>query len=233
MRSYGLPAFKDSTVQSRQFQMCFWLFRNSAPNPYQSEYRQISSRCRPQRSPYRGEARSSPARASRASARKLATSAGVGGRPVRSRCRRRASVAGSAGPAGDTPRRVHSAARKWSIGWTPFGTAACFGGSNAQCRAAASFSSAGTTAPSSIQRRINSMSASPNGPVGGIASTPFSPVSAWTSLLSADFLATTTGPSRLPFSTRLPRSSLRPAFCLTGPWHDTQCFSKSGRTCLA
>jgi len=91
-------------------------------------------------SPKRGEASSEPTRLSIADWRlrnaermKVSTASGDGGRPMRSRCRRRQSVSSEAGVVGCKPSAFKRSPMKWSMALAFSGTAAFTGATYAQC----------------------------------------------------------------------------------------------------
>ena len=165
--------------------------------PYQSLYRHTSIQCRPHRSPCVGRASSRSttrsAASGLASAANSRSSSIVGGSPVRSSVTRRSQTEGSAAGRGMIPRRSCSAATNAStgsrtqrrkearssaaIGWGSGGRVGVrydqYSAGDSGC-----FSSAGATAPPSIQRRSNIVSSAVSGvpsPAGGIRN-PASPV---------------------------------------------------------
>ena len=114
-------ALSDSTIQSRQRQMCGWLSRTCCPvaRPSRCTARRPSSAgpsARRTAGAPAGGRRPSRRRRGDASSRKACSSSGVGGRPIRSRYTRRSSTALGASGRGFRPRCSCSAATNASIG---------------------------------------------------------------------------------------------------------------------
>ena len=211
--------------------------------PRVSAYRTTSSQCRPQRSPYCGDASSRSIAAARSAAgRKASRAAGVGGRPVRAKVARRSQTAGSAGGAGVSFAASSFASRKRSTGSrgqaasVTAGIAGRATGCQHQCaafrpaRSKASFltvapasaaTSSGHGAPAFTHASKSATTASGNLPAGGMSRSVFAYRRASSSVPLVASLGTTAAPLSPP-ARRCARPSTRsPALSdfVVALWH--------------
>src|SRR3954447_17028590 len=135
--SYGMSAFIAAITQSRYVYANGYRRSSWKTYPFVSLYRATSSQCRPHRSPYRGLASRRSTTFSYAledeSFTNASTSAGVGGRPVRSKVTRRIKAPLGAEGLGASPSVSRRDVMKLSIGFLAesacltAGTAGTFG----------------------------------------------------------------------------------------------------------
>ena len=172
-----------------------------------------------------------------ASRSKAASSSTVGGRPIRSKFRRRRIVRASAVPEGCRFFSLSLARMKRSIGWgaSPEGRAGLLRGLSDHQSSGSVFlreADSGQIAPSEIQRfSVSTSAALSRSPFGGMRVSRSSVVTNFRSGLSVALPGRMFGAWLSPPCKATSRSSSRKSlFCFFGPWHSMQCFSKIGFT---